>query len=261
MGEASNEIERTNGQAVGPHRGTRRTITLGTAGAVALVAAVMLFSPVASAASGGSATTLTAPYSGTSSAAEFWSSSGCGGTLTLSQLPDFDAASGAFTGVVSAASAACGKSTSSMFGEETGSFGTNSFSVAKNGTHLVAASWTIGYAIDITHFARSNGAAGSSVVVGSWAELDDLTNGSSWTVGEGSWSSGTTTHGAWVNYSMSQRYGGTYHLVAGHLYEVVTGVYLEVDAWSSWNGHARSMAAVNMGAAPSDAVLTSMIVA
>jgi hypothetical protein len=261
MRGASDETEPTNERAPTPRRESRRAVALGTAAAAIFIAVAMLFSPAASAASGGGSTTLTAPYSGSSADAAFWSTAGCGGTLTLSELPDFNASSGTFTGHLSAASKSCGKTTSSMFAEETGDFGTNSFQVSTNGTYMIAASWTLGFAVDITHHARSSGAAGASVVVGSWAVLDDLTNGSSWSVGQSSWSSGTSTHGAWMNYSQSENYNGSFSLVVGHLYELVTGVYLEVDSWSTWNGHARSMAAVNMGAAPSDAVLTSIVIA
>jgi hypothetical protein len=261
MRETSKEIESTNERAAVHRWAGRRVVTVGTAAGAVLVAALMLFSPVASAASAGSSVVLTAPYSGTSAGEAFWSSAGCGGTLTLSQLPYFNATTGTFTGSLSAAAKTCGKTTSSMFGEESGNFGTNSFSVASNGTYVVGATWTVAFEYELKYHAKISGYAGSSAVVGAWAVLNDLTNGSSWSIGQSSWSFGTTTHGSWVSESERANYTGTYGLVAGHLYEVITGIYLEVNTYANSTGHGTASGAVNMGAPPNDSVLTSIIVA
>jgi hypothetical protein len=261
MRDNNEQIESTDDRARPGRSSRHRSIALGTAGAAALVAALLLFSPLASAASSGSSTTLTAPYTGTASLGVVWTNAGCDSSATVTHLPAFNSSSGSFTGGLSSATGACGKAESTSFAEGTLSFSTTSFSTTSNGSFALGASWTFAFSVDLTHYARSSGSAGSYVVVGAWAVLNDLTSGGTWNVGNSSWSFGSSTHGTWVAHTGSANYNGTFALVAGHQYVLVTGLYVQVNSWSSWNGHARSSAAVNMATGSNKAVLTALVIA
>jgi hypothetical protein len=251
------EPETTRPADARPGRG--RAVALGTAAAAVLVAAVMLLTPLAAAAGTGASTTLTAPYTGTSSAAVFWSSSGSGGKLTISALPNFNASNGAFTGGLSVAAKHSGKATSSLFAEETGQLETTSYTVTTNGTYTASATWDAVYSLDIKYHAGHGGTAGAYVVVGSWAELVDVTNSTVWNLGGTSTYYGSPTHG-WFSNTTNVTYSGSAALVTGHDYEVIAGFYIEVNSWATSTGRATSSAAVDLYMGPNAAVLASITV-
>jgi hypothetical protein len=234
----------------------RGSIALGAIGGVAIVA-ILLTAASAAAAPVATAAKHTAPYTGQANQAAFWSNSGCGGSFDLKKLPEFNLTKGTFVGSETAKASTCGSTGSSMFGEIEGSYGTAQFTVA-NGTYSVGAHWKI---VDTVSLAAASGGggitAGSYAIVGAYAELEDVTNGTSWQFGNTSAYYGNSTSSTSQNYSYALNFAGTFHLVAGHHYEIVTGLYVEVNVFVNGSKSSAS-ASVNLGTSGDRATLKSL---
>jgi hypothetical protein len=251
--------EKFNAPTVRSERPTSRhgmVTSFGVIGGVAIVA-LLLTAASAAAAPVLSARTHSAPYTGQANQAAFWSTQGCGTGFDLKKLPEFNLSKGTFAGSEVSTARSCGTTTSSLFGEIEGSFSSNEFNVS-NGTYTVSAHWKI---LDTIVLAATSGAggitAGSYVVVGAYAELDDVTSGTSWQFGNASAYYGNSTSASSQNYSYPLNFSAKFHLVAGQAYELVTGVYVEVNAFAS-GAKSTASAAANIGTAGKKASLTSV---
>jgi hypothetical protein len=246
-----------------PPRGTRprasrlRTPTvLEATGGVALVV-FLLTAATAGAAPVAAAGTHTAPYAGQANQAVFWSNQGCGTSFALKKLPEFNLTTGRFVASESARSKTCGSSGSSLFGEVEGSYGSPQFAVS-NGTYSVGVHWKVVDSIALAAVSGAGGiTAGSYVIVGAYAELEDVTNGSTWQFGNESTYYANSTSATSEGYDYALHFSGRYHLVAGQEYEIVTGVYAEVNTFVN-GAKSSASASVNLGTSGDRATMTSI---
>lgn len=235
----------------------RRAFTTLTAiGGVAIVA-LLLTTASAAAAPASSPRTHKAPYTGQANQAAFWSNQGCGTAFDLKELPEFNLSTGSFHGSEATSVRTCGTNDSSLFGEIEGSYSSTEFNVS-NGTYSVGAHWKV---LDTIALAATSGpggiTAGSYAVVGAYAILEDMTNGSSWQFGNASAYYGNSTASSSHNYSYTLNFTSKFHFVAGHDYEIVTGIYLEVNAFAN-GAKSNARASVNVGTSGRRATLTSV---
>jgi hypothetical protein len=235
---------------------SRGPTALAVIAGVALVA-VLLTAAGAAAASVATTAAHKAPYSGQANQAVFWSNQGCGTSFAVKKLPDFNLTTGAFVGRETAKAATCGSTSSSLFGEIEGSYASTAFEVA-NGTYSVGAHWKFSDTISLAAASGAGGiTAGSYVVVGAYALLEDITNGSTWQFGNSSTYYGNSTSPTSLSYAYTLNFTGKFHLVAGQDYEIVTGVYAEVNAFVN-GAKSSASASVNLGTSGKKATLTSV---
>ena len=225
-------------------------------GGVVLVA-LLLTSAGAAATPVATVRTHTAPYTGQANQAAFWSDQGCGTSFSVKKLPEFNLTAGTFVGSELAKVATCGSAGSSLFGELEGSYATSAFKVS-NGTYTVGADWKIRDTIALAAASGGSGiTAGSSAIVGAYAVLEDVTNGTSWEFGNASAYYGNSTAPTSHNYTYSLKFTARFHMVAGHEYEIVTGVYAEVNVYVNGSKDTAS-ASLNLGTSGKKAILSSV---
>lgn len=241
-------------------RTRRRALAGGSVAAALALAALMLALPYAAAASSSGSVTLKAPYGGQGLDSASWATTGCGTKFSLSPLPDFNTSKGTFEGGLAASARSCGSSNSSLFGEIEGSLGTAEFSVAANGTYRVTVHWRLSYTVSLAATAGSASQfAGSYGLVGAYAVVDDLTNGSAYTVGGNDSYYGSSTNATSTHCAYTVTYSSSIPLITGHEYIVVAGVYAEVNVFLT-PGHSSASASVNMGKSGDKASLTSIVI-
>ncbi len=243
-----------------PVRMHRRSLAGRSVAAVLALAVLVLTLPYAAAASPSGSVTLKAPYGGQGLDSASWATTGCGTKFSLSPLPDFNTSKGTFVGGLSASARSCGASNSSLFGEIEGSLGTTEFSVAADGTYRVTVHWRLAYTVALA--ATTGGAsqfAGSYGLVGAYAVVDDITNGSAYTVGGNDSYYGNSANATSTHYAFPVTYAASISLVAGHEYIVVAGVYAEVNVFLT-PGHSSASASVNMGKSGDKASVTSIVI-
>jgi hypothetical protein len=237
-------------------RGPRWALVLGSSAGSAFIA-LLLLGASAAASTAASSSVHAAPYSGQANQAAFWSNQGCNTSFALPKLPQFSLTKGTFVGREAVSAKTCGSSNSSMFGEIQGSYATSKFTVG-NGTYAIAADWAIK---DTISLAASSGAggitAGSYAIVGAYAELEDVTNGTTWVFGDASTFYLNSTAPATHSHSYALKFNTTLRLVEGQYYELVTGVYAEVNAFVN-GAKSSATASVNLGTSGKRATLTSV---
>lgn len=251
--EQTGAVERPE-RTSGPRRAARTTIAAFAAVAVVafvLTAASAAATPIAA------VSTHKAPYSGEANQIAFWANQGCGTTFSLKKLPELNLTMGTFVGSESASAKTCGSTNGSMFGEIEGSYGAPQFTISA-GTYVVATDWLIKDTIDLAAASGAGGiTAGSYAVVGAYALLEDVTNGTTWEFGNASAYYGNSTSATSHSYSYALDFSRTFKLVAGQHYELVTGIYAEVNTFVDGTKSSAS-ASVNLGTSGKKATLSSV---
>jgi hypothetical protein len=225
--------------------------------AAATLVVLLLLGATAAASSVFASTVRTAPYAGAANQDAFWSDQGCNTSFSVSKLPEFSLSKGTFVGREAASATTCGASNSSMFGEIQGSYATSEFTVT-NGSYAVAADWAIKDSISLAATSGAGGiTAGSYAIVGAYAELEDVTNGTTWVFGDASTFYLNSTSPSTHSHSYALGFNTTLHLVAGQHYELVTGIYAEVNTFVN-GAKSSATASVNLGSSGKKATLTSV---
>jgi hypothetical protein len=256
-GEANNDdIERP----VEGRRSRLRVLAIAPVVAVLAVGLMMVLTPLAAASSAAPAatTTLKAPYSGESAGDVNWANTGCGNKYSLPAFPDFNLTKGVFTGTEISTAKSCGSANSTLFGEIQGSYATYEWTAAA-GTYSVSANWAVADTVTLSAVTGgSHPGAGSYAVVGVYAEIVDTTNGTTLNIGSNSTtyvsSAGTTTsHNSYKVPLTAQL-----TLVAGHKYILVTGIYVEVNAFVLVGSNSAS-SEVKLSGSGNKATLSSVV--
>ena len=250
--ETSSE-ESTNGSI--PSRARRRTIALATAFGVVAVSLAVLLSPYAGAVSA-AMTTQTAPFTGEVTEAVYWSYTGCGTSVDVYKNPNLDLSSGKFTTHIGVSAASCGSVNSSEFAESQANLATYSWTASATGSFPAYVNWTVKDKISLSAIIGTSGNqfAGSYALVGAYAEIVDTTNNTTWTVGTSSHYYGNSASPTTHTYSYPLYFEASVPQVAGHTYTLVTGIYVEVNAFVS-TGTSSASAQVNMATSGNHAYL------
>lgn len=243
-------------------------------GGVALVAALLLAAPIASATT--PVVTFTAPYSGMSKAiGNTLSSYGCSAAASEPVAPTFSTHTGIFRFVGRTSAGSCAASYSN-YGEAYGTvaLGGPHFQVPTNGSYKVGVIWKVTYAASlgvVLHKSTSSTTysyAEAEVAVDAYMYVVDVTNGS-YLYGTGvnyvaiaSWllsSTGTlaVTSGP-ASYLMTQ----WVKLAAGHTYaaEIYLYAYAYSGTFANAAFHDSAHANVNLGSGTDQALLAHIVV-